>query len=98
MYELFILATQAQQVYYTHYPSSKNKERNDWWVVCKVKSRLFPKYELDLTENIHEDVNVEFFQSEETNDVQPTIVNESDGTLYLSKENEMKDVHPNEIK
>ena len=28
-YEPFIFAAQAQQVYYTHYPSSKNKERSD---------------------------------------------------------------------
>ena len=98
MYESFILVAQSQQVYYTHYSSSKNKERNNWWTVYKVKSRLFPKYELDLIRNIHEDTNVKFFQSEETDDVQPTIVDESDVPIYLSKENEMEEVHPNEIK
>ena len=97
-YEPFIFAAQAQQVYYIRYPSLKNKEKIDWWIVCKVKPRLFSKYELDMIENIHEDANVEFFQSEETNDVQPTIVDESDVPIYLSKENEMEEVHPNEIK
>ena len=92
------MAAQSQQVYYIHYPYSKNKERSDWWVVCKVKLRLFPKYELDMIGNIHEDANVEFFQSEETDDVQPTIVDESDVPIYLSKENEMEEVLPNEIK
>lgn len=34
----FILASQAQQVYYTHFPS-RNRERRDWMAVCKIKAR-----------------------------------------------------------
>ncbi|GAB2275411.1 hypothetical protein Dimus_039130 [Dionaea muscipula] len=37
-YEPFVLAQQAQQVYFTTYPNKKNDKR-DWWVVCKVKGR-----------------------------------------------------------
>ena len=36
--EPFILAAQAQQVYYTVYPCNKGN-RLDWWVVYKVKAR-----------------------------------------------------------
>ena len=53
---------------------------------------------MDVTENIHEDANVKFFQSEETDDVQPIIVDESDGPLCLSKDNEVEEVHPHELK
>ena len=42
-YEPFILAQQAQQVYYVEYPSKKlrtqRNESADWLVVCKVKAR-----------------------------------------------------------
>lgn len=34
----FVLAHQAQQVYYTSFPGN-TRERRDWHVVCKVKSR-----------------------------------------------------------
>ena len=95
---MFILAAQVQQVYYTHYSSFKNKEKNNWWIVYKVKLRLFAKYELDLIENIHEDANVEFFQSEEIDDVQSTVIDKFDELLCLSKENEVEEVHPHELK
>ncbi|OMO71934.1 hypothetical protein CCACVL1_18018 [Corchorus capsularis] len=37
-YDPFILAQQAIQVYYCHYPSMK-KDKVDWMVVCETKSR-----------------------------------------------------------
>jgi len=37
-YEPFVLAQQAQQVYFTEY-ASKKKEKANWWVVCKTKAR-----------------------------------------------------------
>ncbi|XP_039135719.1 uncharacterized protein LOC120273141 [Dioscorea cayenensis subsp. rotundata] len=37
-YEPFILAEQALQVYYAPYPSMK-RDKVDWWVVCRIKSR-----------------------------------------------------------
>ncbi|PIN05533.1 hypothetical protein CDL12_21923 [Handroanthus impetiginosus] len=40
-YEPFILTKQAQQVYYTKYPSSRVKGSGDWWAACKVRVRLF---------------------------------------------------------
>jgi len=97
-YDPFILAAQAQQVYYTKYPSSRNKERNDWWAVCKVKTRLFPDYELDLTETVELDVNSEFFQSDLGDDVDlHASSDESVEALSLSKENEVEEVEPEQL-
>ena len=41
-YDPFILVNLSQQVYYTKYPTSRNKDKNDWWIVCKVKAKLYP--------------------------------------------------------
>lgn len=38
-YEPFVLANQADQVYFCSYPST-NQARKDWWEVCKVKPRF----------------------------------------------------------
>lgn len=38
LYEPFILAKQAMQVYFCNYPSLK-RDKRDWLVVCKVKAR-----------------------------------------------------------
>ena len=46
--EPFVLAAQAAQVYYTHF-ASKEKGRNDWWAVCKTKSRAI-QYALEEEE------------------------------------------------
>ncbi|KAF7826854.1 pheromone-processing carboxypeptidase KEX1-like [Senna tora] len=37
-YEPFALAQQAQQVYFAEW-ASKKRDRNDWWVVCKIQAR-----------------------------------------------------------
>ncbi|GKV15519.1 hypothetical protein SLEP1_g26306 [Rubroshorea leprosula] len=36
--EPFVLASQAQQVFYTSYPS-KNPHRKGWYAVCKIRAR-----------------------------------------------------------
>ena len=46
--EPFVLAQQASQVYYTPLPS-RDRERKDWWAICKIKSRVV-HYELDEEE------------------------------------------------
>ena len=40
LYEPFILAMQAVQVYFCNYPSLK-RDKRDWLVVCKIKARPF---------------------------------------------------------
>ncbi|KAF7839559.1 pheromone-processing carboxypeptidase KEX1-like [Senna tora] len=37
-YEPFALAQQAQHVYFAEW-ASKKRDRNDWWVVCKIQAR-----------------------------------------------------------
>jgi hypothetical protein len=39
--EPFVLASQAQQVYYTMYPQSNVRGSSDWWAACKVRRKLF---------------------------------------------------------
>ena len=36
--DVFILVSQAQQVYYMSYPST-HRDRQQWWVACKVRLR-----------------------------------------------------------
>nr|GMC69389.1 uncharacterized protein LOC109179592 [Ipomoea batatas] len=38
LYEPFVLAMQAAQVYYCTYPSLRH-DKFDWWAVCKIKAR-----------------------------------------------------------
>lgn len=62
----FILASQAQQVYYTSYPS-QTKELKDWWAVVKTKPRGI--YEVaECANEVDDDDNVDgehFFQLDE---------------------------------
>ncbi len=44
-YDPFILASQADQVNYTPYPS-KSKEKVGWWAVLKIKRRRIVNYEI----------------------------------------------------
>ena len=37
-YELFVLAVQADQVYFCNYPSLRH-DKSDWWFVFKIKAR-----------------------------------------------------------
>ncbi|XP_029128809.1 uncharacterized protein LOC109806321 [Cajanus cajan] len=39
--EPFVLAEQAQQVYYTRYPQSGGRSSDEWWAACKVRPKLF---------------------------------------------------------
>ncbi|XP_072058194.1 uncharacterized protein [Arachis hypogaea] len=46
--EPFVLAEQAQQVYYTKYPHSGNKSNGEWWAACKVRAKLY------MNETLHD--------------------------------------------
>lgn len=88
IYDPFILAHQAQQVYYATYPSM-TKDLKDWWAVVKAMPRgIFQVAEGILATEISADENVDgedFFQENErlvctigtTEDMQPvTLVRE----------------------
>jgi hypothetical protein len=65
-YEPFILALQAQQVYYTSYPSTRKLDVNEWWAVCKVKSKLYPEYDQLQEDKIAEEGD--YYQSDDMYD------------------------------
>lgn len=96
-YEPFILAAQAQQVYYSNYPSPRMK---DWWAVCKVKTRILPNYESESSEVPDENTSNTFFQADQT-DVGPLgthfSLDETDESLWLYKENEVEEVDPSDL-
>ncbi|GKE50717.1 transposon, En/Spm-like, transposase-associated domain protein, partial [Tanacetum coccineum] len=88
IYDPFILAYQAQQVYYATYPSM-TKDLKDWWAVVKAMPRgIFQLAEGILASEISGDDNVDgedFFQENDrlvctigtTEDIQPvTLVRE----------------------
>ncbi|KAJ0585549.1 putative Transposase-associated domain-containing protein [Helianthus annuus] len=61
----FILASQAQQVYYTSYPS-KSKELKGWLAVVKTTPRGVYELDQDVSEIEDDDVDMEpFFQENE---------------------------------
>nr|GMD15225.1 Transposase, Ptta/En/Spm, plant [Ipomoea batatas] len=71
--EPFVLAQQAQQVYYSCYPCTRLNRRN-WWAVYKVK----PRNRYDGISNIdyeNEDVNESVYQEDQ---MIPTIIAPSD--------------------
>ena len=62
--ELFMMAQQAVQVYYTHFPS-RERGRKEWQAVCKIKSQAI-HYMLKEKE---EPYLLEYFQEDETSAV-----------------------------
>jgi len=98
-YEPFILGEQAQQVYFTKYPTSKNKERSDWWAVCKVKARLYTDAQSEDDTLVEESTNTEYFQTDEV-DLFPSthaFVLESHDWVRLCDHNELHEVNPTEL-
>ena len=86
-YEPFILAQQAQQVYYVEYPGKKTKyqmsERANWLAVCKVKARsmiessnvAYQEDEVRHSSNVIIDDNIEELDLE-TNDYEKILCND----------------------
>ncbi|KAK4421458.1 hypothetical protein Salat_2096400 [Sesamum alatum] len=93
----FILASQAQQVYFTSFPSSK-RERRDWWAVCKVKA--IGKFNIPLVAGQGENVEPRVenaFQEGEVSNLQPiSMVTDLDGINIISDE-EAEEVDLNEF-
>lgn len=55
----FVLAVQAQQVYYSTTPSRK-RERSDWWNVIKTKSRRFVDQQPSVMEDFYQEDEEEY--------------------------------------
>ncbi|GLT24991.1 hypothetical protein SLA2020_001500 [Shorea laevis] len=101
-YEPFILASQAQQVYYTQYPSM-NSRRKGWWAVIKTKARRYIEMPLELL--IEQDGDEAYFQDNDPPIPQHTNVDvitfepivHTDGThVEIVEEDQNNDVEENE--
>ena len=96
--EPFILAQQAEQVYYATYPS-KRKELRDWWAICKTKARS--RFDIHLNEEQGEDTSKtrnEYYQDNEM--VAPTLVTTNsklDDTRILVDGGHLQEVDPDEV-
>ncbi|GJT57833.1 putative transposon, En/Spm-like protein [Tanacetum coccineum] len=90
IYDPFILAYQAQQVYYATYPST-TKDLKDWWAVVKAMPRgIFQVAEGILASEISGDDNVTLVR-EEIEEVQTTLV--TDDTNDDGEEEEFEDTN-----
>ncbi|RDX96518.1 hypothetical protein CR513_20811, partial [Mucuna pruriens] len=47
-YEPFILAPQAQQVYYTMYPQKRDRVKGKWWATCKLDANDYYQDDVSL--------------------------------------------------
>nr|XP_017219141.1 PREDICTED: uncharacterized protein LOC108196387 isoform X2 [Daucus carota subsp. sativus] len=83
VYEPFILASQAMQVYFCNYPSLR-RDKMDWLVVCKIKAR--PLVELSQASQSHQepyqDETPENLNRIDIRDI-PTHLNDNEGILDL---------------
>nr|GEW50815.1 hypothetical protein [Tanacetum cinerariifolium] len=86
IYDPFILAYQAQQVYYATYPSM-TKDLNDWWVVVKA----MPRGIFQVAEGTTEDIQQVTLLREEIEEVQTALV--TDDTNDNGEEEEFEDMN-----
>ncbi|XP_052620614.1 uncharacterized protein LOC111890162 isoform X1 [Lactuca sativa] len=93
----FILASQAEQVYYAPYPAIKDLK--DWWVVVKTKPRgVYDLRQCVTEEDDDEDEEDQFFQeSEATLPSTSSGANEVAGPLSHVIEGEIEEVNDNDI-
>ena len=63
--EPFILAEQAQQVYYTKYPQRGSRASGEWWAACKVRTKLFMADTLnDEDDGSNEPATIDYYQDD----------------------------------
>jgi hypothetical protein len=74
----FVLAHQAQQVYYLSYPHPRLKT---WWVVFRVNPQVRPPTHDDCKESIQEDAAADVYQEEGIGDCFP--VSDGAGLSHL---------------
>ncbi|CAI9276919.1 unnamed protein product [Lactuca saligna] len=93
----FILASQAEQVYYAPYPVMKDLK--DWWAVVKTKPRgVYDLRQCVIEEDDDEDEEGQFFQESEA--ILPSTssdANEVAGPLSHVIEGEIEEVNDNDI-
>ncbi|KAL0405699.1 UNVERIFIED_CONTAM: hypothetical protein Slati_3883800 [Sesamum latifolium] len=93
----FILASQAQQVYFTNFLSTR-RERLDWWAVCKVKAT--DRFNVPIVEG--QDENIEqildiAFQEEEASDPHPILIEVDMDEINIVSDGVVEEVDANEF-
>ncbi|KAL0282112.1 UNVERIFIED_CONTAM: hypothetical protein Sangu_2970100 [Sesamum angustifolium] len=89
----FILASQAHQVYFTSFPSTK-RERRDWWAVCKVKAT--GKFKVPLAKGQDDSVELSVenaFQEGEASNPQPIFVANNLDEINIISDEEAEEVN-----
>ncbi|KAL0430524.1 UNVERIFIED_CONTAM: hypothetical protein Sradi_0678400 [Sesamum radiatum] len=95
--EPFILASQAQQVYFTNFPSMR-RERRDWWAVCKVKAT--GKFDVPTVEGQDENTEQRLdiaFQEEEASDAHPIMIEADIDEINIVPDGVVEEVDANEF-
>ncbi|XP_045809328.1 uncharacterized protein LOC123903770 [Trifolium pratense] len=95
--EPFVLASQAQQVYYTMYPQSNVRGSSDWWAACKVRRKLFVAEsfndeQLDLNELDASD----YYQDDGSFGTSNVVIEDEEFSLFDAN-SPMEDVDINDI-
>lgn len=100
--EPFVLASQAQQVYYAPYPENRGRP-NDWHVAIKVREKLFLMETYrdndsdDIAENVSELPAEHFYQEDETHPIINTIASIEDNIALVDTRSPMEEISVDEI-
>ena len=95
-YEPFILAQQAQQVYYTQYPNKRGRGVREWWAACKVRPRLFEVEQMRDDENM-ENFEDDYYHEDESSEMPQQVTRDSDDILLHDTNAVMDEIPINEI-
>ncbi|KAL1321583.1 hypothetical protein AAHE18_14G137400 [Arachis hypogaea] len=97
--EPFVLAEQAQEVYYTKYLHSGYKSSGEWWAACKVRAKLFMNETLhDPDEHPNEQADSNDFYQESVSELRVQSVVLEDEVISLFDANApMEEVNVEEI-
>ncbi|XP_057739900.1 uncharacterized protein LOC130957009 [Arachis stenosperma] len=97
--EPFVLAEQAQQVYYTKYPHNGYKSSGEWWAACKVRAKVFMNETLhDPDEEPNEQADSNDFYQESVSELREQSVVLEDEVIALFDANApMEEVNVEDI-
>ncbi|KAF7821626.1 pheromone-processing carboxypeptidase KEX1-like [Senna tora] len=90
-YEPFVLAQESQQVYFAEY-ASKKRDRADWLVVCKIKSRSGIKIDDDDEDPQEEVVDEEDVGEEVEIEIEDDDVNDQEDIVEMDEFNDQDDI------
>ena len=96
--EPFVLASQAQQVYYTVYPQSNCRGSTDWWATCKVRRKLFVAESFNDEQDDLNELNTDDYYQDDESFGTNNVVIEDEEVFLFDTNSPLEDVDINEIK